>query len=161
MEALRNWIMALAATGLICGAAKALSPEGTVKKTVNVICGFAMMAALLGIAGDVEALGLSRYAAKYSIEAEKSAGDALEAARAQTRAIIEARCEAYILDKAAALGVELRDVRVTARWSEDGFWYPVGCVLRGDESAELSRLIESELGIARSEQIWSTEDGQK
>ncbi len=158
MEALRNWIMALAATGLICGAAKALSPEGAVKKTVSVICGFAMMAALLSIAGDVEALGLSRYAAKYSMEAEKSAGDALEAARAQTRAIIEARCEAYILDKGRLIGLGPGDVEVTARWSEEGFWYPERAELHIKEDPDLSRVMEAELGILRENQIWSTDD---
>ncbi len=158
MDALRQWILTLAATGLICGAAKALSPGGTVKKAVDVVCGFAMLAAVLGIFGDVEALGLSRYAAKYGLEAETSADAAVDAARAQTRTIIEDRCEAYILDKARLLGLTPGDIEVTARWSEEGFWYPVEVRLKSREDPELAYVMESELGILRENQIWSAED---
>ncbi len=158
LDALRRWVMAMAATGVVCAVARSLSP-GKGKRVVGAVCGFAVMAALLSIAGDVDALGIGMYAAGFSDEARATVEDAGERARSETRFIIEERCEAYILDKAASMGVSLRSVSVTAKWSDEGFWYPVKALLEGDESGELSRVIEAELGISRENQVWSTEDG--
>lgn len=158
METLRGWILTLTATGLICGAARALSPKGTVRKAVSVVCGFAMMAAVLSVAGNVDALGISRYAARYNSDAALSIDSALEGASKQTRFIIEERTEAYILDKAASLGLALRDVEVTALWSSDGFWYPAHAEMACPEDPELSYALTAELGIPKEEQIWSGED---
>lgn len=158
MDSLGNWILALTATGLICGAVRALTPAGTVKKAVTAVCGFAMAAAMLSIVGDVDALGISRYAARYNEEARIYTDSALQGARAQTRFIIEERCEAYILDKAALLNVSLGGVEVTARWSDEGFWYPAAARLSGKRSPELSRILAAELGIPEEDQIWSESD---
>lgn len=159
LDSLRSWVLGIVGAGAICGVCKALTPEGGGKRVMGVVCGFVMMLAVMSILklGGTEDIG--RYIARYNDEAGRIAEEAKTQGAAQTRFIIEARCEAYILDKAAALGAGISDVRVTARWSEDGYWYPAECVLRGDESAELSMAIESELGIARAEQVWSTDDG--
>ena len=159
LSTLRQWILTITATALICAVAKALTPGGAGKKVMGVVCGFAMMAALLSVTGDVDAGGIGAYMDRYRREAEAYAGEASEAGARQTRFIIEERCEAYILDKAASMGVSLRSVSVTAKWSDEGFWYPVKAMLEGDESGELSRTIEAELGISRENQVWSTEDG--
>ena len=147
LDALRNWIMAICGTALLWGVGMALVGEKG-RKTLGVIGGFATMAAMLSIAGDIDALGVGVYVDRYREEAD------------ETRFIIEERCEAYILDKAGELNVELQDVSVTAKWSGEGFWYPHRCTLRGVESRELSRAIEAELGIAPENQIWSTDDGR-
>lgn len=161
LSALRSWILGIVGAGVLCGVCRALAPEGGGKRVMGVVCGFVMMLAVMSILRGGEVPDIGKYVSRYTQEAGEITGYARREGAAQTRFIIEARLEAYILDKAAALGLELRDVQVTARWSEDGCWVPVECVLRGDESAELSRMIESELGIARSEQIWSTKDGQE
>ena len=83
-----------------------------------------------------------------------------ETADRLNRTIIEGECETYILDKAAALGLEVREAAVTARWSDEGFWYPWECRLstgEGDMSG-LSRLIEAELGIPEARQRWEAEE---
>ena len=72
-----------------------------------------------------------------------------------SRTIIESDCCAYILDKAAALGASVRDASVSLKWSSEGFWYPAECGIDGQYSEELSRAIESELGIGREGQKWS------
>lgn len=154
METFRDWILAVTGTALISSAAMALSPEGGAKRAVRFICGLAMMAALMSVAANLGGFGLKEYASRYTLEAEGYVEDAIDAGRRETRFIIERDCEAYILDKAAELGAEVRSVEVTAAWSDDGFWYPVSAVLEGDESDRLSRIIEADLGIGRSEQIW-------
>ncbi len=160
LDALRSWIMAVCGTALLWGVGMALAGERG-RKTLGVIGGFATMAAMLSLAGDINAPGIGVYVERYRQEAGEIAGEAQRRAETETRFIIEERCEAYILDKAGQLGVTLRDVAVTAKWSGEGFWYPYRCTLRGVESRELSRAIEAELGIAPENQTWSTDDGHQ
>ncbi len=155
LDTLRSWILAICGTALIWGIGMGVAGEKG-KKVLGVIGGFAVMAAMLSIAGDVDALGIGMYVDRYRDEAGEIVEEAERQARGETSFIIEERCEAYILDKAGELGVELQGVTVTAKWSGDGFWYPDRCALRGVESRELSRAIEAELGIALENQTWST-----
>lgn len=159
LDSLRSWVLGIVGAGVLCGVCKAVAPEGSGKRVVGVVCGFVMMLAVLSVLRVDGAGDIGRYVSQYTLKAGEVAEEAKAQGTAQTRFIIEARCEAYILDKAAALGVTIEDVQVTARWSEDGYWYPVSCVLRGDESPELSGVIEAELGISKAGQIWSTKDG--
>ncbi len=151
---LGQWVLGLSCTALICGAIKSLAPGGWMKRAVEAVCAAAMVTAALGILGDLAELSVSRYAARYASDAGRIVEDAGEEAKRQTRFIIEERCEAYILDKAASLGAPLEGVSVTAEWSGEGFWYPARCVLTGRQSPELSRAIEAELGIPKEEQTW-------
>lgn len=159
LDSLRSWVLGIVGAGIVCGVCKALAPEGGGKKVMGVVCGFVMMLAVLSVLRIDGTGDIGRYVSRYTLEAGEITDEAKARGAAQTRFIIEARCEAYILDKAADLGASLENVQVTARWSEDGYWYPASCVLRGDESPELSGVIESELGISKAGQSWSTKDG--
>ena len=94
--------------------------------------------------------------ARYGEAARAVAEGAGEEADRLNRTIIERECAAYILDKADALGISAADAAVTARWSEEGFWYPwesrVSCPEGG--RAALSEAIEAELGIPPERQSW-------
>ena len=48
------------------------------------------------------------------------------ASRGLERAVIESECEAYISDRADALGLADTGADVTARWSEEGFLVSLG-----------------------------------
>jgi len=154
-ELLRKWILSLTGTALICAAALRLTPEGRVKRVVRLLCGVSMAAALLsplmGTALETYPLELARYRAQAAAAAEE--GTAIRAGL--DRDIIEREMEAYILDKARSLGLELRGVHVALRWSTEGVWLPESAELTGPYSARLAQLMEAELGIPRSAQNWS------
>ena len=80
------------------------------------------------------------------------------------RRYIEAQCEAYILENASRMQIELTEVDVFLAWNTEGYWYPVQAEITAANSKEdvtaLKSLIESELGIPIGEQIWKCEDGQ-
>ncbi len=159
LDTLRTWILTVCGTALIWGVGMALVGERG-KRTLGVAGGFAAMAAMLSVVGNIDALGVGVYVDRYRDEAAGIVEDAEERVRRETRFIIEEKCEAYIMDKASEMGVALRSVTVTAKWSGEGFWYPERCALEGVESRELSRVIEAELGIGPDRQSWSTEDGR-
>ena len=70
--------------------------------------------------------------------------------------IIKQRSEAYILDKAQAMGVNL-DVEITL--SRDDLPVPVSARIGGTVSPfiklRLQRLLTEELGIAKENQLWT------
>ena len=158
LDVVRGWILSLTGTALLASAALALAPEGGVKRVLKMLCGFALMAALLSLVTDLDTGGIAVALARYRDKADSLTQSAVSAGADQTRFIIERECEAYILDKATELGVQLRGVEVTVQWSADGFWYPAKAEIEGDESTELARIVEADLGISRTNQIWSTDD---
>ena len=146
---IRNWIFSLTGTALVCAAAQRLTPEGRVKAVLRLVCAVAMAAALfsplLGGALETYPLELARYRSQAAALTEEGT-----AARRDL--------EAYILDKARALGAEITGAAVSLRWSTQGVWLPESVRLSGPYHAELSRLIEAELGRERSAQVWRTNE---
>ena len=162
-EDIRNWVFALTAAALLSSICRSVTPSGSVKRVVTLVCGLVTVLALVspvleldygGLAGDL--YSLRQYAARSSQELEKT-NDNLR------RSIIEQECAAYILDKAKALGIENISASVKAKWSEDGYWYPVSAEIQADAPEQLRRRlgvsIEAELGIAEDDQIWSDDNG--
>lgn len=72
------------------------------------------------------------------------------------RQSIKQRCEAYILDKAQSLNVELE---VAVELSEDEIPSPTAITLKGNVSpnakAKLTQMISEDLGIPKEEQEWN------
>ena len=157
-ELLRNWILGLAGTAVICAAAGLLTPRGQVKKVVGLLCGAVMTAALLSplLKPDMSAYGLKL--SEYRADAAALTEEAEELRQCLDRSIIEEKLEAYILDKAQNQGAEPSAVRVQLRWSTEGFWYPAGAELGMPYDETLSRLLEAELGIPRETQTWRTDE---
>ena len=154
-EWLRSWILSMTGTALICAAALRLTPEGRVKGVVRLVCAVCMAAALLRPllgAALVEAYPLEL--ARYRAQGAAIAGAGTDIRRELDRDIIERETEAYILDKARAMGAELTAVHVAMRWSTEGVWLPEAAELTGPYNAALSRLLEAELGIPRAAQNW-------
>ena len=113
-------------------------------------------AALLSPVVELDMQALPEAIARYGEAARAVADGAEEEADRLNRTIIERECAAYILDKADALGLSASEASVTARWSEEGFWYPWECRVSCAEGgrAALSRAIEAELGIPPERQSW-------
>ena len=154
LEVVTAWIRALVGAAVFCALATALCPEGRVKRVLRFACGLVMAAALLSPVLKLDGAALPKAMARYSEAARQQAQSAADDADRLSRTIIESECETYILDKAAQLGLGPCEVSVTARWSEEGFWYPWECRLSCAEGGaeRLSELIEAELGRAAERQ---------
>ena len=162
MDSLGEWILSLVGAAILCSAALAVTPDGMARRPVKLVCGIALMVALLGIVTKFDYGALAVEIGGYRQRAEEQVSDAVSQSSNETRFIIEARCEAYILDKATRLGADDIQVSVTARWSEQGYWYPAEAELSGEITeetrSELSALMAVELGIGTEEQTWNTDD---
>ena len=163
ISAIKDWILQIAGTALIAAAVLSITPEGRAKKAVTIVCGAAVIIALLSITVDFDYSSYSRRLAEYKSDIEEYAGEIGSVNKNLTKAIIEEESKAYILDKGKEIGITELEVSVTTRWEPDGqYWYPVSVKINAAASEgqkeDLSYYIEASLGIPRDEQIWSTYD---
>ena len=84
-------------------------------------------------------------------------GDAVR--DSMSRTVIEQECEAYIMDKAEAMGITVDTVKVRAFWNSEGVWVPESAEIRSActerERKRLSDVIFADLGIPAEKQEWS------
>ena len=153
-----DWILALVGAAALGAVALSITPEGRVKRAVKLVCGFAAVMALIGGVTEFDFGVYSRGLADYRREAESIIGEySLESSNIEKEYIKE-RCEAYISDRAQALGITCSDVSVTVSWSPEGYWYPTEVHGSIDGEAEqLTQAVSAELGIAPEKQTWSVE----
>lgn len=156
---IRTWTGGMIYTAMLCGVLTIITPEGRVKNVVKLLCGIAVVAAIISPLVKADIRAYSAYLAEYRLEAERITKGAQEDSKNLNRSYIEEKCEAYILDKAKNCGTAIYAVKVRAEWSTEGFWYPVSAEISSDAGSEerlrLSGIIEAELGIAADEQRWS------
>lgn len=159
---LHSWVMGIAGAAMVTAAALTITPEGRVKKVVSLVCGLLTVIALIKPVTSFDSAALMTSLEAYRQEAAWFSSDIQSANENLTRRIIAEKCQAYILDKGKSLGIADLEASVTTAWSEEGYWYPDGAVLKtsADNAAreELGRIIRAELGIPPEELIWSMHD---
>jgi hypothetical protein len=161
-EVIRSWVIGIACAAMITAIAMTVTPEGSVKKAVALVCGLVVILALIKPIVGFDYTSFSKNMVELRNDAEAFSADVEGVNENLTRLIIEEECAAYILDKGTALGITDLEVIVTAVWSEEGYWYPCKASLKtnADEGMrfKLSRNIEAELGIPPEELTWSMID---
>lgn len=158
-EILGNWIRSLAGSAVFCTMALTLCPKGRARRVLNLACACVMALALLSPITQLDMSAFSRALGRYTDAAREITGEAEDAAGKYEQTVIARECEAYISDRAGELGVDVSDVTVTLRWSDEGYWYPWTCSVRMSSgySQELSDAVAGELGIPSERQSWEVE----
>ena len=155
MAGVQLWLRSVLAVSLLCALADALTPQGGVKRVQRLVCGLVLAAAALGPAVRLDVEGGRR-----CLEDLELRRDQLEEETGM-KSIIERSFAAYIVDKAAQLGLSPVQARVECR-EEDGVYLPqrlwVSGPLAQEEREELSRALEEELGVAREAQTYDEEE---
>ena len=161
MELLRQWLTGVTCAAIIVALADSLIAGGTVRRIGRLAGGLLLLAAVVKPVLEVDLTVLS--AASLRLEAE-AVPAAEEAGLDLMKSIIGEETGAYILDKAAELGISCQEVRVTCAVEENGVPYPASVVLVGDlteeEQARLSRRIEADLAIPAERQSYEKGGGK-
>ncbi|MCI9649009.1 stage III sporulation protein AF [Oscillibacter sp.] len=153
IAAVREWLTSVVAVTLLLTVAQTLIPEGNIRKIAAFTGGLALLAALLQpvLRTDLSRLELDLDAYGQAVEERRME---LEAAREEELAlVIASQTEAYILDKAAWLGLSL-SVQVETETGAEGVPLPWAAEIKGAWSEELAAYMERELGIPRERQVW-------
>ena len=161
MGAVRSWLLAVISVSLLCAVADALTPSGAVKRVGRLVCGLVLIGAILSPLGTLDLEGSRRWLEDYLASVRSREAELEKTVNSQTKVIIEQKFSAYIVDKAAELGLRCR-ARVECALSEDGLYLPVRTEVTGsmtaDVQSKLIRIIESELGVPAQSQIYVEEE---
>jgi len=157
MEGLKAYLISVTAASIICGIVNALAGKrGAVSSVLKLLTGLFLA---LTVIRPVIRLSLSEielYLDSISTKADAAVADGEIVASRELASIIKAETEAYILDKAASLGV---DLQVDVILSDNAPPLPVEVLLIGAASpyakAQLSAMIADELGIPKEAQRWT------
>lgn len=161
MGAVRSWLLAVIAAALLCAVADALMPSGAVKRVGRLVCGLVLIGAILSPLAALDLEGSRRWLEDYLISVQDREAELEETVNGQIKVIIEQKLSAYIVDKAAQLGVTCR-AQVECVLSEDGLYLPIRTEVAGSMTADvqgkLIRLIQSDLGVPAEAQIYVEEE---
>ena len=153
MEAIRDYLLSVTAAALICGIVNSLSENnGSVSGMLKLLCGLFLAAVVLKPAVDIKLKDIYAITDRLEIDSRQVIASGEEIADEEMKRIIKEKSEAYILDKAKALGMEI-DAEIIL---ED--LVPARVIVTGNLSpfakSSLSASITQELAIPPEEQIW-------
>ncbi len=155
-EGIRNYLLAVAAAGILVSLLLSLLPAGPLRRTGQFVGGLILVLAVLAPVAQVELADLSRALARIRVETKEAITGVQTDNRELLAAIIKEDCETYIWDKAQEMGLEL-EVEVTVEAGVN-YPYPTAVTLRGAvtaaQQAALSQWIEENLGIPGAQQEW-------
>ena len=148
--AVRGWLLTVISVCLLCAVAGALAPRGPVKGVVRLACGLTLLAAVLSPLVQLDVESGRRWLEDYLSAVESREAELREEVNSQMKPIIEQEYAAYIVDKAAQLGLDCT-ARVECGEPEEGVYLPDRAEVRGilseEEQARLSQIITQDLGI--------------
>lgn len=153
IETVRTWLTAVAAVTLLLSVVQQLVPPGSLRETASFAGGLILLTVLLQPLAALRGadLDLNFQDCRQAVEQQQT--ELEDRRQAELTALIESATAAYISDKADSMGLAL-EVRVTAE-AADGVPVPARVTLTGEKSGELSRWLETELGIPAERQVWN------
>lgn len=130
-----------------------VAPDGGVKRVMNILCAAIL---ILTVLSPLKQLDIGEYALELAKNRELEASfmdDGKELNDRLNRLVIERECEAYIRDKATAMGIDAKAL-IRARWDSNGLWIPYEIELDCARDERLEAEIIAGLGIPKERQIW-------
>lgn len=156
MEGLRQCVLSLTAASLVGGLLMTLAPKDAAwSRILRPLCGVFLAVTLLSPVVTLRFSGLWDSLSEFRFEGADVAEAGVAAAKETMSAIIKDRTEAYILDKAASMGLSLR---VEVILSEEEIPKPITVKLWGTvppyTKTRLRNWMEDTLGIGEEDQLW-------
>lgn len=154
MEGIDQYVMGAAAVAVICALVLGLFPKKDgISGIIRMLCGSVMTLSLVSPFLGRRLEDLSGISCAMDREASAAVEQGKVMAQKELEEIIKSRCEAYILDKAKELGVQIT-VRITLNAEQ----IPQMAEIRGQLSpyakGTLKRILEKDLGIGEANQRW-------
>lgn len=157
MEKIGQYLLSVAVAALICGILSALVGKKTTGGAlVKLLCGLFLVATVISPWAQVQLDDLTSYLDSLTLDANTITSAGVEIAAEEEAAIIKSKLEAYILDKADSLGL---DLAVDVTLEEIQPYLPHTVTLTGTVSPYakqvLSQYIADDLGIPEAYQLWN------
>ena len=156
MQALAEYIISVSAAALICGILNSMMLKGTAKEVLKLVSGLFLAFCVIRPVSDIRLPELADIGESIREEAASAVTAGEEMAMDSARDSISEQLEAYILDKAASLGL---DIQVEVFLTQDDSFLPESVTIRGSGTAqqkkELMEEITDALGITQEDITWT------
>ena len=153
MEGLRQYVISVTTAAIVCGMLTAMLKKGAMQSLVKLLCGFFLAFSFLNPIGRLELKALPEDLGLDYREASDAAQEGERYTRNSIAEIIKEQTEAYILDKAAELGLSLE---AEVFLSGDEIPVPESVRFTGQaseiERRRMEMILEKDLGIAKENQ---------
>lgn len=156
MAWLKQYLLSVTAAAIVCAIVKSIidkkSPQSQI---IQLLAGIFLTIAVVAPWLKLDLSAMTGYVTQFTAESDAAVATGTAYARNETAAIIKSQTEAYILDKAQTLGLE---IQVNVSLSEDPLPVPTAVVLTGTASPyakqRLTQYISENLGIGEEHQQW-------
>ena len=155
MTEIKLWMVRLVVCGFLLSVCDSLLPKGKFQTIARIIGGLTMIIVIfqLNFQGNFE--GIGNLYEHYEEIIEENTEIYQTEKNEELMALIAEKTEAYIEEKAASLGVECH-AKVECEMKEN-VPFPAKIVVDIPYSSEISKQIEDDLNIKRSDQFWEGE----
>ena len=157
IEHVRQWLTSIVAVSMLLSVVQSLVPKGSLRRVSSFLSGMVLLAVLLAPFPGLDLTDLE--VPDWQGETEKVRRKLAADEESALAAGIAERTEAYISDKAAALGLEVQ-AHVQTETGADGVPLPWRAEVEGVYTEELAQWMEAELGIPRERQDWHEQEGE-
>lgn len=156
MEGIRNYLVSVIAASILCACIRVFFDEKSSSgKVSRLICGLFLAFTVIAPVADIKITDFALFAVDLEAEARAVSAAGEEFSQNAMAQIIISKTEAYILDKAQAMGAELT---VLVEIGDPAQPVPTRVQIRGNVSpyarSELQRIIAEDLGIPKEDQLW-------
>ena len=154
---MKAYILSIIATAILCAIIKAfIGEKSATGKIAGLLCGIVMAITVVKPLKDIKFYNIPSYLHSISADADRYIQDGTNAAEKSVAGIIKAQTEAYILDKADRMGL---DISVEVELDGKNGSVPVGVIITGKLSPYakevLGSYLQDDLGIAKEKQQWN------
>ena len=154
---MNNYILRVICAGILCAiAGNLINGKSTPAQLIRLLCGLLMLITVISPLGNLTFQGISDYWSGLTVDASQYTAQGESMAQDSISGIIKPQLEAYILDKASRMGLE---IAVEVELDAGNHSLPCGVHITGKLSPYakevLSSYITETLGIAKENQQWT------
>lgn len=156
MDKITEYLLSITAASIICVLAKIIAGDkSTTGKMISVISGVFMLITIISPLIHIRLGDIGKYIESYSISGEEAASIGVESANEELKEIIKQQTEAYILDEADRMSL---DIAVEVNISNTNPPVPDYVTITGNVSPynkqSLSQYISKNLGLSQENLKW-------
>ena len=156
MEDIRQYLLTVISAAFLCGIINGIiGKNGSYGTIVKLVSSLVLVLTVISPWTKIKLQDLSQYTEGLMHEAETITQNGEAFALSQSTSIIKSKTEAYILDKAASIGLNI-EVEVTL--CESVPHIPCAVKITGNASPylkqKLHKIITNDLGISEDNQLW-------
>lgn len=157
MESIREYLLCITAAAIVCSITVGLmGKKGAYGALIKLLTGLFLTVTVISPWTKLDLADISAYTEGLSIDAGDAVAHGESVANEATAAIIKSQTEAYILDKAASMDL---DIEVEVTLSSEAPPVPATVSVTGEVSPyakeRLRQCIANDLGIPEENQSWN------